>query len=269
MKSKKYTDKQIEFLRPGYLLMSVRDLAKSFNKEFGTEKTEGQIKSTLQNHKLRCGRKPKDRLINRLRLFTSGQITFLRDNYVGRSVVELTKLFNERFGVSLTREQIKTAVANRRITSGRTGCFPKGHRPWNCGTKGQGLTGANSGSFKKGNVPANRKPLLTTRVCPKDGFILMKIPETDPYTGFPTRYKHKHVYIWEQKHGPRPKGMVVAFIDGDKTNCEPENLMLITRAELLNLNRHGYKSVPNSLKSSVLALSTLQVKTWRKEKGER
>ncbi|MCK4789229.1 MAG: HNH endonuclease [Desulfobacteraceae bacterium] len=153
--------------------------------------------------------------------------------------------------------------------SGKTGRFQAGHVPWNDGTKGQGLTGANRKSFKKGNVPANRKPLWTERVCPKDGFILMKVPERNPYTGFSTRYKHKHVYIWEQEHGPVPKGMVVAFIDGDKTNCEPENLMLISRAELLALNQHGYKNMPDELKPNVLALSKLQAKTWAIEADQR
>jgi len=60
--------------------------------------------------------------------------------------------------------------------------------------------------------------------------------------------------------------MVVAFINGDKTRCELENLMLISRAELLILNQYGYKDVPDELKPSVLALSKLQVKTWAKEK---
>lgn len=74
------------------------------------------------------------------------------------------------------------------------------------------------------------------------------------------------MYIWEQANGPVPKGMVVAFINGDK--CELENLMLISRPELLNLNRLGYKDMPAELKPSVLALSKLQVKTWAKEKKE-
>ena len=147
---------------------------------------------------------------------------------------------------------------SRGITSGRTGRFPAGHRPWNAGTKG--LTGANRTSFKKGQAPPNRRPLGAERIDSKGGFILMKIAEPDPYTGFPTRYKHKHVHIWEQAHGPVPEGMVVALIDGDKTKCELENLMLISRAELLNLNRHGYKDTPAELKPSVLALSKLQVR---------
>lgn len=260
-KRKKYTDRQIKFLRSGYLVLNTRDLMLAFNEQFGTSKTELQIKSTLQNHRIRCGRKPGDRLIVRWRLYTEEQVQFIRENYTGRSVAEMTKLFNKHFKTTRTRQQTKTLISNRGITSGRTGHFLAGNKPWNYGTKGQGLTWANSKSFKKGNVPPNRKLLWSERVCSKDGFILMKVPETDPYTGFSTRYKHKQVYVWEQEHGPVPRGMVVAFIDGDRSNCEPENLMLISRAELLNLNRHGYKDMPDELKPHVLALSKLQVKT--------
>ena len=151
-------------------------------------------------------------------------------------------------------------------TSGRTGQFEKGHRPWNTGTKGQGLTTANKGSFKKGHVSPNRKPLGSERICSKDGYILIKVAEKDPHTGFPTRYKHKHIYAWEQAHGPVPQGMVVAFKDSDKTHCELENLMVISRAELLCLNQKGYKGMPAELKPNVRVLVKLQVKTWAKEK---
>lgn len=266
MRPKYYTEKHIEFLRANYLKMNARDLTRAFNERFNTEKTETAIKSVLNARRIRCGRKPKDRLITRLRIYTEAQARFIRENYRGRSVQEMTVLFNDRFGENKTEQQIKTFVHNRGITSGRTGCFPKGHAPWNKGTKGQGLTGANRGSFKKGDVPLNTKPLWTERVCPKDGYILMKVPERNPHTGCPTRYKAKHVWIWEQANGPVPKGMAVIFRDGDKTHCKLDNLMLVTRAELLNLNRHRYKEVPAELKPHVLALSTLQVKTWAIEK---
>ena len=75
------------------------------------------------------------------------------------------------------------------------------------------------------------------------------------------------MHVYEQGHGPVPKGMVVSFKDGDKTNCEPDNLMLISKAELLNLNQKGYKDLPADLKPSVLALAKLQVKTFEKAKS--
>jgi len=260
-----YTDEHLAFLQGGYLLMNARDLAVAFTARFGMGKTEGQIKSTLTNYHITCGRTGRDRFITRRRLFTDEQARFIRDSYKDRSLLEMTILFNGRFGTNRTRQQIKNFVARRGFTSGRTGCFPRGHKPWNTGTKG--LTGANKTSFKKGNVPANCRPLGSERICSKDGYILVNVPERNPYTGCPTRYKHKHVYDWEQAHGPVPKGMVVAFISSDKTRCELENLMLVSRAELLNLNRHGYKDMPPDLKPSVLALSTLEVKTWKREKS--
>lgn len=67
--------------------------------------------------------------------------------------------------------------------------------------------------------------------------------------------------------GPVPKGMVVVLRDGDKLNIEPENLMLISRAELLRLNQCGYKDTPAELKPSVLAMARLEVKTFAMTKS--
>lgn len=200
--------------------------------------------------------------------YTDEQIEFLRTGYKSIGLCDLTLAFNKRFGTDKTKSQIRGAINNRGITSGRTSCFKKGHKPWNAGTKGHGLIWANAGSFKKGNVPANRKPLGSERICSKDDCILIKVAEQDPNTGFPTRYKQKQVHIWEQANGPIPEGMVVAFRDSDKRNTEIENLMLISRAELLRLNQHSYKDTPDELKPSVLALSKLEVKTYAMTKSD-
>lgn len=259
-KNRRYTTEQIEFIRTGYLSMHLRSLTRAFNAQFGENRTEAQIKSTLKRYRIFCGRKPKDRLRPQFIKYTNEQAQFLRDNYPGRSGVELAAMFKNRFKTDKTTGQIISFVKNRGIKSGLTGRFEKGHKPWNTHTKG--LTGANITSFKKGDVPANRNPLGFERMDSKDGYILIKIAEQDPHTGFPTRYKHKHVYNWEQANGPVPEGMVVALRDGDKLNTETENLMLISRAELLRLNQHGYKDAPDELKPSVLALSKLEVKTF-------
>jgi hypothetical protein len=192
------------------------------------------------------------------RIFTPEQIRFLQDNYAGKSAAAMTEMFNLAFQTAITLQQIRTAVHNRGINSGRTGRFEKGLTPWNRDKKG--YIGANPTSFVKGNRPANWQPLGTERIDSKDGFILVKIAERNPYTGAPTRYKHKHVHVWETLHGPVPKGHVVAFRDGIKINCEPDNLMLLTRAELLVLNQHGYKDVPPELQPAVLALVKVEAK---------
>ena len=259
-KNRRYTTEQIEFIRTGYLSMHLRDLTLEFNAQFGENKTEVGIKSTLKRYRIFCGREPKSRLRPQFIKYTDKQGQFLRDNYPGRSGVELTIIFNDYFRTDKTTEQIISFVKNHGLVSGLSGCFEKGHKPWNTDTKG--LAGANITSFKKGDVPANRNPLGFERMDSKDGYVLIKIAEQDPYTGSPTRYKHKHVHIWEQANGTVPEGMVVAFRDSDKLNIEPENLMLISRAELLRLNKNGYKDTPDELKPSVLALSKLEAKTF-------
>ncbi|MCG8636266.1 MAG: HNH endonuclease [Desulfobacterales bacterium] len=256
--TKRYTSEQLDFLRCGYQLMTIETLTLFFNLAFQVVKTPGQVKACLNNHRITCGRKGRDRLKKRTRQISEVQEQFIRDNYKGISAAEMTALFNTRFGTDKTLQQIKSFVHNHGINSGRTGHFLKGNAPWNKGTKG--VMKPNSGNFKKGSIPANAKPLGFERIS-KDGFVEIKVTERNPHTGAPTRFKHKHRHVWEQTFGSIPEGMVVAFKDADKTNCDPDNLMLISRAELLTLNRHGYREMPEELKPSVLALAKLKVKT--------
>jgi len=269
MKKKKfkYTAEHLEFLQTGYRSIKVSDLAAAFNRQFGTRKTSGQIAAALIHYKIKCGRSHKDRLINRVRLFTPEQVEFLKIHYRGRSVAELKDVFNDRFGTDMIRKQIRTAVNNRGITSGRTGQFPKGNAPWNKDTKGMGLTGANKTSFKKGNVPANCKPVGSERID-KDGYIYIKIKETDPYTGFPTRYKLKHVHIWEKANGPVSEGMCLIFKNGNTQDCNPENLALVSRLELLRLNQNGYKEAPDEVKLALFLLAKLETKIIERMRKE-
>lgn len=256
----KYTHEQIEFLREGYQTMSAKDLTKYFNANFGTNKTFSAIRTILVKRKIKTGRSRAEYIVKQSKIFNAEQESFIRREYKKRPISELTSIFNDYFGTSFTCDQIKSFIGRLKIICGRTGCYKKGNSPWNTGTKGKRLTGANKRSFKKGNIPPNRKPLGFERIS-KDGFIEIKVAERNPNTGFPTRYKHKQRHVWECNFGPIPKGKIIAFKDSDPINCEPENLMLVSRAELLSLNRNKYKKMPMELKPSIVALSKLQVKT--------
>jgi hypothetical protein len=240
-----------------------QELTDAFNAHFGCQRTCSQIRSALNNHKIKSGRRPGGNPGKRPRIYSPEQARFLLENYAGRSLAELTEIYNAQFNDSKTIRQIRSFVHNRGIVSGRTGRFEKGHQPWNSGTKGQGLTGANKGSFKNGNLPANKKRLWSERIDSKDGFVWISVPERNPYTGFPTRFKQKHVWVWECTYGPVPEGMVVAFKDGCRTNCDPSNLMLISRAELLYMNQHGYGDMPAELRDTFLAITKLDIKRFR------
>lgn len=260
----KYTDEQLLFLKTGYMTMNVRNLTMTFNETFGTDIKHTAIHTVLNRHGFKCGRKGVDRLIIRQVLYTDEMISFFEIGYKTMDLRALTQAFNEKFGMEKSENAIHAVMGKRKITSGRTGRFKNGDPTWNAGTKGLKLTKANKGSFTKGNAPANRKPIGSERICSKEGYVLIKVNEEDPNTGSPTRYKHKHVHIYEQHYGPVPDGMVVVFKDSDILNFDPENLVLVSRSELLRMNKHRYKMVPGELKPTVLALSKLEVKMFEK-----
>jgi hypothetical protein len=191
-------------------------------------------------------------------LFTPAQLKWLRTWYPHWEIPVLTVKFNVKFDGNKTEAQIRYCTKNHKIKSGHPSRFSKGHKPWNAGTKGQGLTTRNRGTFSNGHIPANRKPVGSERVDVKDDYILIKIAERDPHTGFPTRYKAKHVVLWEKKHGPTPKGSAIIFKDSNKRNFKSSNLICITRAELARLNQMDYKHQPAQVKPSVFALAKLK-----------
>ena len=45
--------------------------------------------------------------------------------------------------------------------------------------------------------------------------------------------------VWEQANGPIPKSSVVIFGDGNKTNFDLDNLLLVKRCQLVRMNKVG------------------------------
>lgn len=260
-----YTSEQVEFLRVGYLEMRIPALTEAFNQEFGTRRPETAIKAAVKNRKFRSGRKPGFTRGEQPRILTPEQHDYLVREYRQQSRETLTVKLNEKFGTDFRVSQIIAYLKNHGIKSGRTGTFEKGRQPFNKGTKG--FMKPNRTSFKKGSVPKNLKPLGHERIDSKDGYVWIKVAESNPYTTAPTRYRPKHVYVWESRNGPVPDGYVVAFLDGNKLNCEPENLMLITRQELLYLNRNDYANVPEELRRSMLAVAKLECRRYELERA--
>lgn len=257
----RYTQDQVEFLREHWPAMTLDELTEAFNYVFCQERTETAIKTALTNRKIKCGRKPGNP-VGSYRLFTEEQADFIREGYKSMSLSELTEAFNERFEGAKSVKQIRSFTRNHKIKSGRTGRFEKGQKAWNGGLAGKGICKPNSGTFKKGNVPGNIREMGSERICSKDGFVLVKVEEENPYTGAKTRFKHKHVVIWEEANGPVPEGHVIRFLDGDKTNITLENLGLFSRAESLQMSRLGFSDVPKEFKPTITAMAKLDAKRF-------
>lgn len=89
--------------------------------------------------------------------------------------------------------------------------------------------------FKKGAIPKNHRPVGSTRVDSKDGYLLVKVREGIK------QWKLKHRLLYEEHFGPIPKGYNVEFKDRNRQNFDPQNLILRTRKQNMLINTiHNY-----------------------------
>jgi len=189
-------------------------------------------------------------------LYTEAELTFLKlECEMPRK--ELTAAFNKRFGTNLSQKAITGTCKRHGWLTGRTGQFTSENRP-----AGGGAKGPNRTSFKKGQKPHTWRPIGTERTT-KEGYLQRKVTDT----GNTVRdYVEVHRLLWEEHHGPIPEGHVVIFKDGDRTHITLDNLMLISRAELVVLNKTGLINVEPELKPVAQAVAQLRIQHRRRKR---
>jgi hypothetical protein len=152
------------------------------------------------------------------RYYTPEEIRFVKKNIRGRSSVEMTKLFNERFRLRITLKQMETLLYKHDLRNG-IGIFRPGHVPANKGKTHPGRQG-------------NYKPVGSERM--ECGYVMVKVSARK--NQLCKNWKRKHVIIWEKAHGKVPRGHVIIFADGNKSNIRLSNLLLVSRKELMVMN---------------------------------
>lgn len=182
--------------------------------------------------------------------YSPDELAFIQVNAT-LSRAALTQLFNATFNRDIAVDNIKALCTRKGWKTGRDGRFPKGSVPPNKGTKG--LTGANSGSFKKGQQSHTKKPIGYERIT-VDGYVEVKVAE-------PNKFRVKHHIIFEQHFGAIPAGHVVKFKDGNPQNLDIDNLVLMSRGELAVLNHlYDHKNSPDEAKPVLITLAKVKAK---------
>lgn len=172
---------------------------------------------------------------------------------------ELAKLFNAKFKTHIPYKALAQKCTKIGLVCPNIGCFQKGNISHNKGTKG--LMKRNKTSFKKGNKPVNIKKVGTISVRKdKNGRLYMYIKIAEP-----NKWQMFHVYIWEYKYGKIPKGHCVIFRDKNTSNTSLDNLILISKAELVKLNQK-YSTIDKSLKETALQVIRLSSVVNKKTK---
>lgn len=158
---------------------------------------------------------------------------FLINNVKGITLKELTRKFNRQFGLNIKESSVANKKTRLGIKSGIVGGqFVKGQIPYN---KGKKMTPymykkANPTMFKKGHIPKNHREVGSERIN-RDGYIEIKVAE-------PNKWKLKHRCVYENIYGNIPSGHKLIFADGNKQNIDIENLILVSNAEQLIMNKN-------------------------------
>lgn len=211
----------------------------------------------------------KGRFKGRLRVYTKSELTWIkRRRTMPRR--ELYTAFIAAFPhLTVSLKGFKQLCKAKGFMTGRDGRLVKGNTPANKGKKmPYHPNSAKRTRFKKGGLPHNTKFIGHERIS-KDGYVEISVNETNPHTGFERRHVLKHRWLWEQKHGPVPKGMALKC-KGDRLNTDPSNWEIMPRALLPRLNGRygrGYDAAPNELKPTIMAVAKLEHGLREKVRG--
>lgn len=166
-------------------------------------------------------------------VWTKEEKLYLEEIAKGKGHEEIRKLLSERFKMNFTIWQVKAAISRYKVKTGMTGQFEKGGIPFNKGRKGVCAKGSEKGWFKKGNRPANYRPVGSERMT-VDGYVMIKVAD-------PGKWRLKSIVVWEEANKRKiPKNHVIVFADGNTKNFDLDNLLLVTRAELALMNKYKY-----------------------------
>lgn len=260
---RRYPEEVKKFISENVRGITAGDLAALVNAEFGLDFTESKVKAYKKNHKLKSGRRgvPPGRPS---KLYPDEVKDFIKANHKGVGSKEMTALLNQTFGTSYTHTQINAWYKNHKLNSGTTGYFKPGLAPWNKGMKGVSHPGCIPTQFKKGSKVHNWVPLGSERVN-RDGYVDIKVDDGK----LQKNWKGKHILIWEAANGPVPAGHAVMFGDGNRRNFDPENLILVSRKQLVRLNQMKLIQADAELTKAGIVIADVLNKIGERRRGSK
>ena len=189
--------------------------------------------------------------------YSPEQIAFLKKNVRGRPRRELTVMFNDRFGLNLSLECIVATCKRYKLSNGRDTRFLPGQTPPN---KGRKCPGAGRETwFPKGFTPWNYYPVGSERIN-WEGYVDIKIAA-------PSKWRAKHLVVWESVNGPLPPGHAVIFADSNKRNFDLDNLLLLSRRELAVMNKCRLISTDAEITKTQLNIARIMIKCGDRKKS--
>ena len=166
--------------------------------------------------------------------WTDKEKEYLTQIYKKNDYDTILKMMNDKFECSFNRKQIISFMRRNKLKSEaikNNGRFSKGMTPWN---KGLSYMPNNKETrFQKGNIPHGHREVGSERII-RDGYIEIKVAE-------PNVWDLKHRVIYREHYGEIPGGHNIIFADGNKMNFDIDNLIAVSKSEMLILNNNNLR----------------------------
>lgn len=191
-----------------------------------------------------------------MRLFYADTLSTLLAQALERPVAQVYAKAGA-MGLHKSAEFQASDASGRLVTGGALGVrtrFQQGQQPWNKGTNFKAGGRSVETRFKRGDRGTKWVPIGSERVN-ADGYLDRKVSDTGKCN---VDWKGVHRIVWEQLHGPIPRGHLVAFKDGNKRNTDPANLVLRTRQE--HMSQNTIANYPPELRHAMRLVAKVQRK---------
>lgn len=182
---------------------------------------------------------------------------YLAEIVTGRYLKEVTELMNKKFEYQFTEMQVRAAIKRYGLKMGVQTQWQKGHVPYNKGTRG--VSKANKGSYKKGNIPINVAPIGAERI--HQGYTQVKVSEK--------KWELKQRVMYEKYHNVKLKPQdVVIFLNRNKKDFSKENLYLIDRETQMYMAKNDLWSGDPELNKTAVKIAEIYKMAYKKQRGE-
>lgn len=208
-----YTPEMIEWLKANYNTVRLDELTKRFNQHFNTDYTKSALWHKIDRIVEGGIVRDEHKMISRVK-WTNEMVEWLKEHFEDDSYNRLAIKMNKLFNVKITGSSLEHKVTRLGLKKSKES-IKRQCRP-------------NAFSFKKGHIPSSLKK-LGQETLRRDGYTWIKVEGG---------MRHKARVVYEQHHGPIPPGYKIIFADGDKTNFNIDNLLLVSAAEHNILNTH-------------------------------
>lgn len=259
------------------LLRKLWAYAEMRNMVWTLHKTEAAIRNRAHNlglHGRYANRKPYSAAEKRrLRKLFPRMSSFKVAKRMKRSVCSVNGMAT-KFGLHKTAKYLASPDACRLRRGDNVGepfRFRPGHVPANKGLRRPGYAPGRMAEtqFKKGQrtgaANSNWRPIGTV-VFNADGYLIRKIAD-EPHAGVGAtnrNWEFVHKRVWEDAHGPIPKGYRIWWKDGNHANCALENLELVSEKD--SMLRKSIHRLPPELKDTIMLAGRLKRIIRRKTK---